>query len=178
MNIILRAYVIPQKIVLAVAAGYKKTRAKVLSLMLQHLNVTSVFQGDTLAPFLFILALDYALRQAISGREEELSFTLIPRKSRRIRPVMITDVDFADDIALISNTAEKAVALLSAVKSECANLGLHLSTIKTKVVAFNTRDTSVITKDGSVLEVVDDFKYLGCYVFSTERDLKVRKALI
>jgi len=31
-----------------------------------------VVQGDTLAPFLFIIVLDYALRKAIDGREEEL----------------------------------------------------------------------------------------------------------
>ena len=39
-------------------------------------------QGDTLA--LFVIALDYALTQAIAGREEELGFTLSPRKSKRI----------------------------------------------------------------------------------------------
>ena len=48
---------------------------------------------------------------------------------------MITDLDFTDDIALIEDTVEKAMASLSAVKSECAKLGLHL----TKVMAFNTR---------------------------------------
>ena len=39
------------------------------------------------------------------------------------------------------------MALLSVVESEWAKLGLHLSTRKTKVMAFNTRDTSVPTKD-------------------------------
>ena len=29
--------------------------------------LAGVLQGDTLAPFLFIIVLDYALRQAISG---------------------------------------------------------------------------------------------------------------
>ena len=71
---------------------------------------------------------------------------------------MITDLD---GIALIPDTVKKAVALLSAVESECAKLGHHRSTRKTKVMAFNTRNTSVTTRDGSELEIVNDFKYFG-----------------
>ena len=68
---------------------------------------------------------------------------------------------------------EKAVALLSAAESECTNL----STKKTKVVAFNTTAT-LTARDGSAIEVADDFKYLDSYLSSIERDLKVRKALL
>ena len=60
-------------------------------------------QGDTLAPFLFVIVLDYALRKAIGGRELELGLTLIERRGRRYPPVCICDLDFADDIVLISN---------------------------------------------------------------------------
>ncbi len=35
-----------------------------------------VLQGDTLAPYLFVIVLDYAFRTAIDGREEELGFQL------------------------------------------------------------------------------------------------------
>ena len=35
-----------------------------------------------------------------------------------------------------------------------------------KVMAFNTDDAVVSTKDGTVLEVVEDFKYLGTYIGS------------
>ena len=60
-----------------------------------------------MAPFLFIVVLDHALRLAISGREEELGFMLVPRQRRRVRPVMITDLDFADDITLISYQTQR-----------------------------------------------------------------------
>ena len=40
------------------------------------------------------------LRSAISGEEERLGFTITPRKSRRVGPLKITDLDFAVDIAL------------------------------------------------------------------------------
>ena len=60
-----------------------------------------VLQGDTLAPFLFVIALDYAMRKAIEGKEEDFGFTITPQQSRRVRAKTITDLDFADDIPLI-----------------------------------------------------------------------------
>ena len=59
-------------------------------------------QGDTLAPFIFITVLDYALRGALDGGEEQLGFTISPRRSKRQFAVTLTDLDFADDIALLT----------------------------------------------------------------------------
>ena len=50
-----------------------------------------------------MIVLDYAMRIAIEGKEEELGLTLYPRKSSRIPAESITDLDFADDIVLMSN---------------------------------------------------------------------------
>ena len=75
---ILRAYGIPEKLVTAIAATYSETWAKVRTYdgITQPFQILAgVLQGDTLAPFLFIIALDYALRLAINGREEEMGFT-------------------------------------------------------------------------------------------------------
>ena len=125
---------------------------------------------------MFIIALDYALRLAINGREEELGFTLVPRQSRRV-PVMVTDLDFADDIALISDTAEKARELLLTVERECNKIGLQLNAKKTKVMAYNINDSSISTLDGTVLEVKNNFKYLGSWIASTDQDVRIRRAL-
>ena len=35
----------------------------------------------------------------------------------------------------------------------------------------------VKTLEGSVLSLADDFKYLGSYIVSTEKDIEIRKAL-
>ena len=82
-----------------------------------------VLQGDTLAPFLFIIVLDYALRKAIAGREDGLGFTICPRKSRRHPKVTITDLDFADDISLLSDEIQQAQELLLRVEKECNKVG-------------------------------------------------------
>ena len=137
-----------------------------------------VLQGDALAPYLFIIiVLDYCLRSAINGREQ-LGFTVNPRRSRRIGPLMVTDLDFADDIALVSDTACKAQELLDRVEDAALRVGLHMNAEKTKCVVFNHQeDVSIKTSTGTILEVVKDFKYLGSWTQSSLQDIKTRKGL-
>ena len=165
----------------AIAAIYSETRAKVRTPdedTEPFQILAGVLQGDTLAPFLFIIALDYALRCAINGREEELGFTLSKRASRRVPAKMLTDLDFADDISLLSDTVEKACRLLSEVERQCSRIGLGINAKKTKVMPINADEpvVRVTTLDGTPLEIVDDFNYLGAWIASTQQDIKVRRA--
>ena len=65
--------------------------------------VTEVLQGDTLAPYLFIICLDYMLRTLIDKIKEN-GFELTKKRSRRYPAKTITDADNADDIAILANT--------------------------------------------------------------------------
>ena len=178
---ILKAYGIPPKLLRAIESMYTNTKAKVTSPdgETEMFDITAgVLQGDTLAPFLFIIVLDYALRKAISGREEELGFTLTPRKSRRHPKVVLTDLDFADDLSLLSDEIEQAQELLLSVERECKKVGLGVNAKKTKGLPINMENPPPLhTMDGTELEWVKDFKYLGSWVEQTERDIAVRKAL-
>ena len=40
---------------------------------------TGVLQGDTLAPYIFSIVLDYAMRRVIDGREEELMASILTK---------------------------------------------------------------------------------------------------
>ena len=126
---ILKAYGIPDIIVHAIEDTYQGTKAKVITLdgdTDEFDILAGVLQGDTLAPYLFIIVLnDYCLWSAIEGKEERLGFTIGPRRSRRVGPVNITDLDFADDIALLSDTAAQAQELLSNVENAALRVGLH-----------------------------------------------------
>ena len=44
-------------------------------------------------------------------------------------------------------------------------------------MAFNTEDTLLKTVEGQHLQVVEDFKYLGAWINSSEKDIRVKKAL-
>ena len=72
--------------------------------------VAGVLQGDTLAPYLFIICLDYVLRTLIDKIREN-GFELTKKSSRRYPAKTITDADYADDIALLANTPNQAETL-------------------------------------------------------------------
>ena len=100
---ILLAYGIPKRLVEAIKLSYNSLKAKIKSPdgETEYFDIhAGVMQGDTLAPYLFVITLDYAMRQAINGRENELGFTIQPRKSSRNPAVSLCDLDFADDIVI------------------------------------------------------------------------------
>ncbi len=90
---------------------------------------------------------------------------------------MITDLDFAEDIALLSEQIQQAQNLLTKVESQCGTVGLRINAKKTKCMTYNiVEPVDIYTQDGSILEVVEDFKYLGSLTESTEAYIKARKA--
>ena len=62
---ILRNYGIPQKIVNAIAVIYSNSKSRVLlgNMLSEAFDIiTGVLRGDTLAPFLFLIVLDYVMK--------------------------------------------------------------------------------------------------------------------
>ena len=181
MMCILRAYGVPEALVNVISKLYENTRARAVTpdgdTELFDI-IAGVLQGDTLAPYLFAIVLDYVMRQAIDGREEELGFELERRRSRRHPPVVVTDLDFADDIALLCEEIRQAQELLNRVEAEAAKVGLHVNAKKTEAMPHN-HDTPVVikTRAGNTIKEVDNFKYLGAWAKSSEKDFHVRKAL-
>ena len=105
---ILKAYGIPNELVNAIQKLYEETRAKVLSFdgETEYFEILGgVFQGDTLAPYLFTIVIDYIMRMAIDGKEE-LGFILNPKRSRRYSAEVITELDYADDTPSCHEIAE------------------------------------------------------------------------
>ena len=60
--------------------------------------VAGVLQGNTLAPYPFIICLDYVLRTSINKIREN-GFELTKKRSKRYPAKTITDADYADDVA-------------------------------------------------------------------------------
>ena len=178
---ILRKYGVPDKLVMTVEQLYIGTFASVLSPdgETDKFEIKAgVLQGDTLAPYLFAIVVDYAMRQAIRNNEEELGFMIQPSRSRRHPAVCITDLMFADDIALLSQEIAHAQELLTRVEIEAAKIGLHLNAKKTELITFNFEDEiTILTTKGNKVANVLDFKYLGGWMASSEKDFEIRKAM-
>ena len=106
MEQILLAYGLPKETVAAIMILYRNTQVKIRSLDgdTDYIDIVAgVLQGDTLAPYLFIICLDNVLRTSIDEIKEN-SFKLTKERSRRFLAKTITDADYADDIALLANT--------------------------------------------------------------------------
>ena len=170
MEQILLAYGLPKETIL-----YRNTKVKVRSPDedSEYFDIVAgVLQGDTLAPYLFIICLDYVLRTSIEKIREN-SFELTKKRSRRYPAKTITDADYADDTALLANTPNQAKTLLHSLERAAAGIGLHVNAHKTEYMYYNqTGDIS--TLDGTSLKLVDKFTYLGSSVSSTEKDIDTR----
>ena len=100
----LLAYGLPKETVAAIML-YINTKVKVRSLNgdTDYFGIVAgVLQGDTLAPYLFIICLVYVLRTFIDKIKENC-FKLTKERSKRYPAQTITDVDYTDDIALLAN---------------------------------------------------------------------------
>ena len=120
--------------------------------------VAGVLQGDTLAPYLFIICLDYVLRTS-TDKIRENGFELTKKRSRRYPAKTITDTDYANDIALLGNTHNQAETLVQSLERAAAGIGLHVNAHKTEYMCYNqTGDIS--TLDGTSLKLVDKYIYI------------------
>ncbi len=101
-----------------------------------YIYIAGVLQGNTLAPHLFIICLDYVLRISIDKIREN-GFELTKKRSRRYPAKTITDADYADDIAILANTPNQAETLLHSLERAAAGIGLYVNAHKTEYMCFN-----------------------------------------
>ena len=162
MGQILLAYGLPKETVAAIMIFYGNAKVKVHSSEgdTDYFDIVAgVLQGDTLAPYLFIICVDYVLRTSINKMKEN-GFKLTKERSRRYSEQTITDADYVDDIALLANAPNRAETVLYNLELAAAGIGFHVNAHKTEYMGFNqTGDIS--TLNGSSLKLVDKFTYLG-----------------
>ena len=172
MGQILLAYGLPKETVAAITILYRNTKVKVRSRDgdIEYFDIIAgVLQGDTLAPYLFIICLDYVLNTSIDKIREN-GFELKKKRSRRYPAKTITDADYADDIAILVNTPNQAETLLHSLERAAASIGFHVNVHKTEYICYNqTGDIS--TLDRTPLKLADKFTYQGSSVSLTEKDI-------
>ena len=118
MEQILLAYSIPKETVAAITILYRNTKVKVHSLDgdTEYFDIAEgVLKGDMLAQYLFIICLDYMLRTSIDKIREN-GFELTKKRSRRYPAKTTTNVDYADDIAILANMPNQAETLLHSLE--------------------------------------------------------------
>jgi hypothetical protein len=164
MFAILRHYGIPEKIVKAIRVLYDKSTSRVYfnGEVSKPFDVTTgAIQGDVLAPFLFIIVIDYVSRLSAG----EFGYLTHKTGGRSLRSATrdperrVNDLAFADDIALLESQKQ-----LDALKTTASSVGLEINTEKTEQMRLNQPADNTPTPlhvDGQPIKIVDDFKYLG-----------------
>ena len=108
-----------------------------------------------MAPFLFIIVLDYVLQntEATTGLQTH------PNE-------MLSDLDFADDIVLLDQGEIEALEHFRTIESSAKKVGLSMNYDKTKIMIRNVENprteviegkTVIKIAESKYLEVVDDF---------------------
>ena len=150
MFAILRHYGIPQQIVDAIRTLYDGSSSQVYvqGQLSNKFNITTgILQGDVLAPFLFIIVIDYISNLA-AGDTGYLTHT--GSSSTNTRPIRagstrashqkerkVSDIAFADDIALLESNLGEAQRQLNAFVERAKTEGLEINIKKTEEMRLN-----------------------------------------
>ena len=94
-------YGIPDKIISLVKSMYEGSGGCIIhkgKLTTFFEITTGVRQGCLLSPFLFLLCIDWILRQSTENEQNGIQWTIESK---------LDDLDFADDVALLSHTLKQ-----------------------------------------------------------------------
>ncbi|VDP43119.1 unnamed protein product [Schistosoma margrebowiei] len=78
--------------------------------------------------------------------------------------MQLDDLDFADDLALLSQMQQQMQEKTNSVAPASAAVGLNIHKGKSKILRYSTACSNPVTIDGEDLEDVKTFIYLGSII--------------
>ena len=152
---ILLNYGILEETVQAIAIMYNNPSSYVQSMdgpTKEFFTTAGILQAVTLAPYLFVIVVDYILRQSVRTMKEK-GIDIKPKRSNHDRDKHLTDLDSADGIAWTATLLEDDRDLLISVEDASAKVGLFLNAKKTEYITISedADHLPIFSKDGSQL---------------------------
>ena len=130
---------------------------------------TGVKQGCIMAGFLFLLMIDYTMRKTTEAATRGIRWKFT---------TCLEDMDFADDIFLISSVREHMQSKTTCLNKTAKTTGLNVSTEKTKILGINHKNKAPVILNSEPIEVIEEFKYLGSIISKdgdAKQDIAARK---
>ena len=164
-------YGIPNKFIRIVQNMYQGMMCKVVhegQLSDPFAVTTGVRQGCLLSPFLFLLAVDWVMKKTTSQGKNGIQWTLTEQ---------LDDLDFADDIALLSHSHKQIQEKSNLLHSNAKSTGLRINIKKTQVMRINASNNDAVTIGDNILEDIHSFTYLGSVIDTrggTDQDIRIR----
>ena len=168
---LLRLYGVPKKIISLIRCTFQDMSCKIAHAgqLSESFEVkTGVRQGCLLSPFLFLLVIDWIMKTTTTGRNNGIQWSLWTQ---------LDDLDFADDLALLSHNHSQMQDKTTLLKTTSAGTGLKINRKKTELMKMNTTANAPITVGGEPIREVESFVYLGSVVDhqgGTDRDVTAR----
>ena len=168
---ILEKYGIPTKVIRLIKIFYKEYKCvvEVNKDKTEMFRVkTGVRQGCNMSALLFIIALDWIMRKTVEEKKRGITWKMMEQ---------LEDLDFADDICLLSHTYRDSQEKMERVAKYSGMLGLRINVKKTKSMVLNTGRRMVMELNGKVIEKVEEFNYLGAKITKnggSSEDIKQR----
>ena len=178
-----KSFGLPSKLVSIIQALHEGTSAavRVYNKLSEDFQVTTgVLQGCVLAPTLFNLYMffDAVTRMAISeheaqGRGVHLMYLpasegkLVGNRKRLKLDTVVSDLEYADDMALVSSSWDDLRVMVQALEKHCTDMHLCISTKKTKIMAVlpypscQPPEPTTLLPDEDPIKVIYSFQYLG-----------------
>ncbi|KAK7089318.1 hypothetical protein V1264_024890 [Littorina saxatilis] len=154
-------YGIPQKFINIIQHLYEDSTCQVIhngKLTSPFVVKTGVRQGCMLSPTIFLMVIDWIMRRTTMDSNTGIQWTFAKQ---------LEDLDFADDVGLLSHKQQHAQAKLTRLREEAEKTGLKINRQKTEVMKMNNKQNLPIQLQGETLKETDHFTYLGS-VISTD----------
>lgn len=149
---------LPTKIIRLIKAGYDDFRNRVLhkgQISEPFKTETGVKQGCILSPLIFLIVLDTILSKATKDKIRGIRWGLTD---------VLEDLDYADDVCLVSSTTRNMQQKVNDLIEESKKAGLEINITKTKKLVINNIDNTVLTINNIPIECVNEFSYLGSII--------------
>ena len=118
---------------------------------------TGVKQGCTMSGFLFLLVIDFVMKRSVEREPTGIRWNFTTK---------LEDLDFADDLALLSSKFLDIQRKTQSLHENASGVGLKININKTKVMRLNSNVKEKVNIDGRTIDDVDTFTYLGGVVTS------------